>query len=96
MAHVHHITLDDETHQVLLRRCGHCNGNISKAARTIILESIDHAASVRRSIRPELNAIIRAVGQLRANRIPGSGFFVEEIDIAVRGIEDKLARVTTS
>jgi hypothetical protein len=93
------ISLDDETLEMLMRRAEapDCAGNVSKAMRLFILESADAAIRVRRSIRPELADIVRLLGLLRSNyRISGLGVIIEDIDQAVRRVEEKLARVTTT
>jgi hypothetical protein len=97
--HSLHVRLDDETHELLTHRAAapDCAGNVSKAMRQFILGSVDEGMRVRRAIRPELDIITHKLAALRASaRMPGAGVLLEEIDRAVRSIEGKPAKVTTT
>ena len=75
-----------------------CNGNRSKALRSLILDSADAGMRLRRAIRQDLNAVNRALAALRLSaRTPGAGALLEEIGQAIGRIEVAVAlRVTTS
>jgi len=91
------VSLDNETHRMLMRRAEQCEGNASKAMRSFILESSDTGMRVRRAIRPDLDIIHRTLGIVRkSDRVPGSGILIEQIDAALKSIEEKVARVTTT
>jgi hypothetical protein len=84
---------------MLMRRAAapDCAGNVSKAVRTFVYESEDGGMRLRRSIRAELDCINQAIAMLRTSaRVPGAGVFVEQIDTAIKRVEQKLAKVSTT